>query len=92
VGIPCEQVLKLHEGRPNIADMIKNGKFQLIINTPAGRDSKIDDSYIRTLAIRHKIPYMTTIAAAKATVAGIKSAQHGTTKPKSLQEYHGRQG
>ena len=68
--------------------MIKNKQINLIINTPAGRDSKIDDSYIRMLAIRHKIPYMTTIAAAKATVAAIRAAQTKTSIPKSLQEYH----
>lgn len=87
-GISTEAALKLHEGRPNLADMIKNKQINLIINTPAGRDSKIDDSYIRMLAIRHKIPYMTTIAAAKATVAAIRAAQTKTSIPKSLQEYH----
>ena len=88
-GIEAEPILKLHEGRPNLADMIKNRQFALIINTPAGRDSKIDDSYIRMLAIRYRLPYMTTIAAARATVAAIRSAQTETCLPKSLQEYHG---
>lgn len=86
-GIETEVALKLHEGRPNLGDMIKNKQIDLIINTPIGRESKIDDSYIRMLAIRHKIPYMTTIAAAKATVMGIRSARKGGAAPKSLQEY-----
>lgn len=86
-GIPAEVVLKLHEGRPNLGDMIKNKQIDLIINTPIGRESKIDDSYIRMMAIRHKIPYMTTIAAAKATVLGIRAAQMETASPKALQEY-----
>lgn len=86
-GIPAEKALKLHEGRPNLGDMIKNKQIDLIINTPIGRESKIDDSYIRMLATRHKLPYMTTIAAAKASVMGIRSAQAGKTTPKSLQEY-----
>lgn len=89
LGIPAEKALKLHEGRPNLGDMIKNKQIDLIINTPIGRESKIDDSYIRMLATRHKLPYMTTIAAAKASVTGIRSAQAGRTAPKSLQEYFG---
>lgn len=87
MNIPVETALKLHEGRPNLGDMITNKQIDLIINTPIGREGKIDDSYIRMLATRHKIPYMTTIAAAKASVMGIRSAQNGKTAPKSLQEY-----
>lgn len=85
--IPVEIALKLHEGRPNLGDMITNKQVDLIINTPIGREGKIDDSFIRMLATRHKIPYMTTIAAARASVQGIRSAQAGRTEPKSLQEY-----
>lgn len=87
-GLTVEKAVKLHEGRPNLGDMITNKEIDLIINTPIGRESKIDDSYIRMLAIRYKIPYMTTIAAAKATVQGIRAAQAGKVEPKSLQEYH----
>ena len=65
-GIPHSEVKKLNEGRPNVADLIKNREVALIINTPIGRLGKIDDSCIRMLAIQYKIPYMTTIAAAKA--------------------------
>lgn len=88
LGIPTTVVRKLNEGRPHLGDMIRNREIDLIINTPLGREGKIDDSYIRMLSVRHKIPYMTTIAAAKATVEGIRSAQLGKVTPKSLQEYH----
>jgi carbamoyl-phosphate synthase large subunit len=81
-------VKKLYEGRPNISDAIKNKEIQLIINTPIGRESKHDDSYIRMLAIQYKIPYVTTMAAARATVDGIESVKNGQGEPKSLQEYH----
>ena len=88
-GIPSEMVLKLQEGRPNIIDKIKNKEIQLIINTPYGTSSKWDDSYIRKAAIKFKIPYITTIAAAKAAVKGIEMRKkHGEEKPKSLQEYN----
>ena len=85
--IQVEQVKKLNEGRPNIGDLIKNRSVQLIVNTPIGRMSKIDDSFIRTMAIQYKVPYVTTIAAAVATVSGIKAAAPGMPAPKSLQEY-----
>ena len=85
--IPHKTVCKLNEGRPNVSDLIKNREVALIINTPLGKLSKIDDSNIRMLAIQYKIPYMTTIAAAKATVAGIREAKAGESPLKSLQEY-----
>ena len=68
----------MHEGRPNIVDAIKNGEIQLVINTPAGRLSKYDDSYIRKAAIKYKIPYITTIAAAVAAVKGIAAFRRDT--------------
>ena len=86
-GIACKQVCKLNEGRPDVADLIRNREVALIINTPAGKLSKIDDSCIRMLAIQYKIPYMTTIAAAKATAEGIREAKFGESPLKSLQEY-----
>ncbi len=86
-GIKCKMVNKINEGRPDISDLIRNREIALIINTPVSRLSKIDDSYIRMLAIQYKIPYMTTIAAANATVAGIREAKHGEPVLKSLQEY-----
>lgn len=88
-GLPVTEVKKVHEGRPNLADMIRNKEIALVINTPIGREGKIDDSYIRMAAIRQKVPYMTTIAAAKATVEGIRAARNEGAEPKALQEYHG---
>lgn len=67
--------------------MIKNHALQLIINTPKDRSEKLDDGYIRMMAIQQRIAYMTTIAAAKATVAGIAAARRNEILPKSLQEY-----
>lgn len=81
-------IKKVHEGRPDISDAIKNDQLQLIINTPAGRSSKHDDSYIRMNAIQHKVPYVTSIAAAEATVAGIEAMKSGGAAPKALQDYH----
>jgi carbamoyl-phosphate synthase large subunit len=88
-GVDSTLIKKLHEGRPNIADAIKNREIDLIINTPVGRLSAYDDSYIRTLAIQYKIPYVTTMAAARATVDGIDSVRRQQEEPHSLQEYHG---
>ena len=88
-GIPAQRVNKLYEGRPNVSDMITNGEIQLIVNSPVGKDSVNDDSYLRKAAIKAKVPYMTTIAAAKATADGIhyvKSHEAGAVK--SLQELH----
>lgn len=88
-GIPAENVKKLYEGRPNILDMITNGDIQLIVNSPVGKDSVHDDSYLRKAAIKAKIPYMTTIAAAKATADGIHYVKsHGNGEIKSLQTLH----
>jgi carbamoyl-phosphate synthase large subunit len=87
-GVASSLVFKLNESRPNIIDEIKNKKIQLIINTPGGRYGKNDDSYIRMTAIQYKIPYITTMAAAKASVDGIESMKQGRTQPVSLQEYH----
>jgi len=87
-GVEATLIKKLHEGRPNIADAIKNKEIDLIINTPIGRRSVYDDSYIRMLAIQHKIPYVTTMAAARATVDGIEAVKKHQSSPKSLQEYH----
>ena len=88
-GIPAERVNKLQEGRPNILDLITNGKIDLIVNSPVGKDSIHDDSYLRKSAIKAKIPYMTTIAAAKATAKGIHNVKkYGQGEVKSLQELH----
>ena len=88
-GIAAEKVNKLYEGRPNILDLMTNGKIDLIVNSPIGQDSVSDDSYLRKAAIKYKIPYMTTIAAAKATADGILYVQkNGNGEVQSLQELH----
>ncbi len=88
-GTPAEKVKKLKEGRPNILDMITNGDIQLIINTPRDKDGINDDSYLRKAAIKGKVAYMTTIAAAKATADGIHYVKtHESSEVKSLQELH----
>jgi carbamoyl-phosphate synthase large subunit len=87
-GIDARLILKVHEGRPNIVDAIKNGEIDLVVNTPAGRLSEYDDSYIRKNAIKYKIPYITTTSAALSSTEGIKERQIGEYKVRSLQEYH----
>ena len=88
-GIPVKKIYKIYEGRPNIADEIANGEIQLIINTPAGKTSVHDDSYIRKAAIKHRVPYITTMAAAKASAEGIKAIKLNTHfGVKSLQAHH----
>ena len=88
-GIPAEKVKKLYEGRPNILDLITNGDIQLIVNTPAGKDSVNDDSYLRKAAIKARIPYITTVAAAAAAADGIRHVRkHGRSDVKALQTWH----
>ena len=88
-GIKCEKVNKQYEGRPNIYDFITNGEIDIVINSPVGDESEYDDSYVRKAVIKAKIPYMTTIAAAKATIEGILDAQSkGLGEVHSLQEMH----
>ena len=87
-GVACELILKMHEGRPNIADAIKNDEIQLVVNTPSGRRSNEDDSYIRKAAIKHRVPYITTTAGAIAAAKGIASYRDGKAEVKSLQMHH----
>jgi carbamoyl-phosphate synthase large subunit len=87
-GIPSVSILKEHEGRPNITDAIKNKEIQLVINTPAGKLSMYDDSYIRKAAIKYKVPYITTLAAAMAAAKGIAAYLEGKSDVRSLQKYH----
>jgi carbamoyl-phosphate synthase large subunit len=84
-----ESVLKLHEGRPNVVDIIKNNQIQLIINTPSGEEAQADGKLIRRTALAYKIPIVTTIAGAKATAAAIKSLQSQPLEVKALQDYLG---
>ena len=88
-GIEAERINKLYEGRPNILDAMTNGQIDLVVNTPAGKTSVYDDSYLRKGAIKYKIPYITTMAAGMAAahgIADVKSGRHGDVK--SLQELH----
>jgi carbamoyl-phosphate synthase large subunit len=87
-GIPSSHILKLHEGRPNIVDAIKNGEIQLIVNTPVGKMSVHDDSYIRKAAIKYQVPHITTTAAAIAAATGISAVRKGRGEVRSLQGYH----
>lgn len=90
-GLASEEINKVYEGRPNIVDAITNREINLVINTPFGKRSQNDDSYIRKTAIKHKVPYITTMAAALASAKGIaafKEDDLAEAKLKSLQEYH----
>jgi carbamoyl-phosphate synthase large subunit len=88
-GVACEKVAKIGEARPNVVDAIMNKAVQLVINTPSPRrDSRADDASIRQAAIKYKVPYMTTLAAAMAAAKGIASALNGNGDVKSLQAYH----
>ncbi len=90
-GIPAEKVKKIYEGRPNVLDMITNGRIDLVVNSPVGKEGVHDDSYLRKAAIKAKIPYMTTIAAARATAEGIgyvKAHREDDEVVKSLQQLH----
>jgi carbamoyl-phosphate synthase large subunit len=87
-GITAEPIDKLHEGRPNIVDAIKNKEIHLVMNTPSGKLSKHDDSYIRKAAIKYKVTYITTLSAAVAAARGIEAFRRGHGDVKSLQNYH----
>ena len=87
-GVDSEKILKLHEGRPNIVDGIMNNQINLVINTPSGKQSSHDDSYIRKAAIKYKLPYITTTAAVLAAAKGILACKEKKRDVKSLQEYH----
>ncbi len=87
-GVPCEPIHKVHEGRPNIEDAIKNGEIQLVVNTPAGKSAEADDSYIRKAAIRAKVPYITTTSAAFAAATGIAAYTAHRDQVRSLQAFH----
>mgnify|MGYP001350199278 CR=1 FL=1 len=87
-GIEAESIRKLGYGRPDIVDAIKNGEIHLIINTPGGKETQEDDSYIRKAAINYKVPNITTTAGALAAAKGIAARRKGQTGVKSLQDYH----
>ena len=88
LGIQVEKVLKVHEGRPNIEDLIRSGLVQLIINTPIGSQALNDDAYLRRAALEYNIPTFTTIPGAKAAIKAIKALQSNRIDTYSLQEIH----
>jgi carbamoyl-phosphate synthase large subunit len=90
-GVPTADVRKVNEGRPNVADLIKNGEVALVINTPLGAQSKADSYYIRRTALVYNIPYVTTLAAARAVSHAISDLIDDDLSVRSLQEYHGEQ-
>jgi carbamoyl-phosphate synthase large subunit len=87
-GVPVERLNKITEGRPNVLDMLKNGEIALIINTPAGPVARQDEVKIRTTALYQRVPVMTTLAAARASLLALRSLKTKTLGVKSLQEYH----
>jgi len=87
-GLPVEPVLKIKEGRPNVADDIKNGRIDLIINTPLGKRSRSDEYTIGWTAIKNKVPFITTLSAAEAIVRGLKARSHNAPRYKCLQDFY----
>jgi len=88
VGLPCEFVYKVNEGRPNVADLVKSKEVHLIINTPLGRTSFYDERSIRRAAIQYSVPCVTTMTGAVATVAAIRALREEPLQVRSLQDYH----
>ncbi len=89
-GVPAERVLKVHEGRPNAIDLIVSGEVQLLINTPLGKFTQVDDYAIRRAALVHRVPYTTTMSAASAACDAIIALRSRTGSVRSLQEWHAR--
>ncbi|MBR4719923.1 MAG: carbamoyl-phosphate synthase large subunit [Lachnospiraceae bacterium] len=87
-GIPATKIFKLQQGRPNVLDAITNNEVDLVINTPDDKKGAMDDSYIRKGVIKARIPYVTTMAAARASAQGIKAMQDKASGVKSLQRFH----
>jgi carbamoyl-phosphate synthase large subunit len=87
-SIKCDSVLKIREGRPNVLDLIKNGEVDLIINTPEGSSARSDGYYLRTAAVLHNVPSITTISGASAVVQGIRELRNNSNlKVKAIQDY-----
>jgi carbamoyl-phosphate synthase large subunit len=87
-GIPVQRVMKIHEGRPHVLDLVMNREVRLIINTPSGRRERSDDRLIRSAAVSHRIPCITTIAAASATIQGLEAWLKKPLEVTPLQDYH----
>src|SRR5208282_6698313 len=91
-GMIVERVFKVKEGRPNIVDLIKGDRIQLIVNTPRGQDTIFDEKAIRRAAVLRRVPTITTIAAAQAAVEGIAAMQRNQTTVYALQALHAATG
>ena len=89
-GIEIEEVYKVNEGRPNIVDLIKTGKVNLVINTPLGRESFYDENSIRRAAVRYNVPWITTLSAASAAARGIRAMSGHAADVAALQDLHRR--
>ncbi len=89
-GIPVERVFKIHEGRPHVLDLIKNREVRLIVNTPSGRLERSDDRQIRSSAVNFKVPCITTLAAAAATIQGLEWVRRQALGVAPLQDFHAR--
>ncbi|MEO8664023.1 MAG: carbamoyl-phosphate synthase large subunit [Ignavibacteria bacterium] len=87
-GIEADPVFKVNEGRPNIVDRIKNGEIQIVINTPLGSESRFDEYAIGWTAVQNKIPFITTLSAARSFAEGIAKLREGKSEVKSLQDYY----
>jgi carbamoyl-phosphate synthase large subunit len=91
-GVPVQRVFKVHEGRPHVLDLLLNREVRLIINTPSGRKERSDDRLIRSSAVTHKIPCITTLAAASATIQALEWWLKKPLSVRALQEYHAALG
>jgi carbamoyl-phosphate synthase large subunit len=89
-GVEVEAVYKVNEARPNIVDLIKTGKINLLINTPLGRESFYDEKSIRRAAVRYNVPCITTLAAASAAARGIRAMKGHEAEVAALQDLHRR--
>ena len=87
-GIPADVVLKVYEGRPNVVDLVVSGQVQLLINTPLGKLTQVDDYTLRQAALQHRVPYTTTMSAAHAACDAITELKTRAGEVKSLQEWH----
>ncbi len=87
-NVPVKKLFKLTEGRPHVLDMIKNGEIAFIVNTPSGKIPRQDEVRIRGAAVAYRVPIMTTLSAAAASVNGIRSLQAKGMNVRALQEYH----
>jgi carbamoyl-phosphate synthase large subunit len=87
-GVEVEFVYKVNEGRPNIVDLVKSNRIDLVVNTPLGRESFFDEKAIRRAATRYNVPCITTLSGAGAVVNAIRALQRENLDVRSLQEYH----